>query len=627
MDACIWDVDAAAYVENHHPLRGYLYPDGSTHIERYGRASGVLQQVSDSILDGVQLGIFVNTNKTQMWDPANRRGYEIPWPYIDPGQETDITPDAVAWLNRPYTIIAQQIKWMDRYCPSPVPVSFADSPDDKKSVQVEYLDLLPAIAPLFADLTQVNYRDDGVHTPYHLPVARWKIANLLNALCVETERRLAAEGRKVFLTKVGKGGDAYRGRASLYELHGLRVAGISRLVEMGIPVNVIQEFVAGHSTAVMTSYYDKGELGLFKAKLLESFRQAGIVNDWSAIREPMSRHKSIWVFNRHQAAYRDTDLLDQIASWITVPGGICPLGGTACDVGMAPLEENPDKVSPGYTRVKGGCGNCRFFSTGPAFVIQQSQAMNEIMLELRGHGRSRKALYERLSELAWTDLPDLDAGQRQKLTLDRQLLKEQIASIDLRCEPLILEWVNRYRMFEESLTRLDEWRQITDRSQNPKDGKFLLIAGSDRADILDEVEVRLERSGDFALVRNILEAAVIQGGLEKASNLSKETCSQFMDQILRVEDCRHLLMDIRDDALRHEAAYLMACMAEHLVGNNKVQEALDNKAPLPLTLPQHEDFRRWIAAVVDEAMKGKNRTALHDQNESLVKVLDDECSQ
>ncbi|BCF89062.1 hypothetical protein PPGU16_21290 [Paraburkholderia largidicola] len=617
LDVCIWDVDTSGYIENQHPLCGYRYADGSTHLQRYGRPSGVLQPISDSILDIVELGIYINTNKTQMWDPASRRGYEIPWPHINTDQVNEVTEDTVEWLNRPYMVIAQQIKWMNLYCPDPIPISFADSSMDSETVSEKHVDLLPAFTPLFLDLSREYYRDDESHISYNLPVSPEKIYRLFNALSLETERRLVAEGHKLTLTKVSENPNGYQGRVSLYAIHGLRVAGISRLIEMGIPVYIVQEFIAGHQTLTSTLYYNRVEPGTLKVKLVEFFRRTGIVDHWHAFRESMAQCNPVWVSNRHQASYRDADLLDDFFGWVTVPGGICPLGGTGCDVGMLAEEDSAEKKSISFSPVDGGCGNCRFFSTGPAFVIQQSQAMNEIMLELRGHGRSRKALYERLSELAWTDLPDLDAGQRQKLTLDRQLLKEQIASIDLRCEPLILEWVNRYRMFEESLTRLDEWRQITDRSQNPKDGKFLLIAGSDRADILDEVEVRLERSGDFALVRNILEAAVIQGGLEKASNLSKETCSQFMDQILRVEDCRHLLMDIRDDALRHEAAYLMACMAEHLVGNNKVQEALDNKAPLPLTLPQHEDFRRWIAAVVDEAMKGKNRTALHDHNESF----------
>ncbi|CAK1282191.1 phage integrase family protein [Burkholderia pseudomallei] len=602
LDEQIWDISQNRYISNEHPLRSWRYADGSTHQQRYGRPSGVLQPLVDPMLAEEELGIFINTNKTQMWDPSSRRGYELPWPNIREDHDSSIASQTARWLNRPYALLTSQIAWMNRYHPDPLPVSFSDSISDRLHVNDKYLDLLPAFTPLFADLSTEFYKSDGKHTRYYLPVSHGRLAKLFNALSFETEKRLAAEGRTVKLTQAGASSASHEGRASIYEIHGLRVAGISRLIEMGVPVSIVQEFIAGHATAVMTMYYSKAEPGAFRAKLVESLQRTGVAHEWDGYRDSLASQQSLWTFNRRYTRHRDDDLLAHYSSWKAVPGGICPVGGNACHIGTPSEEEDPDKVIRHYSPVEGGCGNCRFFSTGPAFLIQQGQAMNELMLELRTLGRDRKALYDALSELSWEDVPELAEPERRKLVLDKQLLKEKIADLDRQSEPLILEWINRYRMYTESIRLSREWRDLKHRHRQAS-GHFLLVSGESDDELRREVEVRFEKSGDFGLVRNILDAAIIQGGLEKASGLSKDICSQFMDRILRAEDCRHLLMDIQDDRLRHRAAYLMASMAEHLAGKEGVQQSLDRNTPLALSVEQREEFRRWAASTVADAIR------------------------
>jgi hypothetical protein len=87
-------------------------------------------------------------------------------------------------------------------------------------------------------------------------------------------------------------------------------------------------------------------------------------------------------------------------------------------------------------------------------------------------------------------------------------------------------------------------------------------------------------------------------------------------------------MDIQDERLRHEAAYLMACMAEHLTGKDNVQNALDRNEPLPLAHVQREEFRQWVDTVLADAIKGKRANALAGHHNKLaVKALNDERSQ
>lgn len=623
MDEKIWDMERDQYLPNTHPLINWRYPDGQSQLERYGRPTGVLQPIFDPLVEKEELGIFINTNKTQMWDPSNKRGYEIPWPSGRP-----LMPDApelaenAKWLERPYAILRQQLEWQASYNPTPVPVDFIDLTSDAEGVNERFVDRMPSCTPVFADMSCDDYRDDRNHTMIHLPVRGTKLGRLFNALAVETEHRLREEGRAVTLTAESSESKlAHHGRVCLFDLHSLRVAGISRLIEMGVPIQIVQEFIAGHMTAVMTYLYKKLEPGFLRQKLLEALDEAGILGDWQELREPLAARPTLWVFNRRFADHRSDDLLDTYAGWKLVPGGICPLGGTGCDIGQPIDVEDDDKSVKGhYAPVVGGCGNCRFFSTGPAFLVQQAQVANEIMLECRVLGRDRKALYDRLAELDWGDDPQLGPGRRQKLTLEREILREQIRSIDQRMEPMILEWFNRYVMFEESKKLMADWRELVTTHNRPGRHSLVLVAGATPEDVREQLQIRLEQAGDFSLIRNILEGAKLRGGLAKASSLAKDKCCEFMDRILRTECARHLLLDIPEERLRNEAAYLMASLAEQLVGDRGVQEALDSRQALPLDDRQRTDFMNWTAQIIANAQRGPKLAKMEDLLPKLMAI-------
>ncbi|WP_454875325.1 hypothetical protein [Paraburkholderia xenovorans] len=109
------------------PSRGWRYPDHSTTL------SGTAYQAAKSGADVGRdtgygrTGHFINTNKTQMWILQSPAAHQMPWPFVQLEHETDIAARTAMWLNRPYAVIFDQLKWMNQYCPEPVPVSFADS--------------------------------------------------------------------------------------------------------------------------------------------------------------------------------------------------------------------------------------------------------------------------------------------------------------------------------------------------------------------------------------------------------------------------------------------------------------------------------------------------------------------
>ncbi|MGF6288811.1 VPA1269 family protein [Paraburkholderia youngii] len=607
LDETIWDVETHSYIPNQHPLRSWTYPDGSTHRERYGRSSGVLQELADPLFHHSQLGLFVNTSKVAMWSPETRRGYDLPWPFIEAEHFTKVGSDVAHWLNRPYLIIFEQIRWMNLYLPSPKPVSFADTKEDRAFVNERHLSELPCFTPLFAGCTSLK-QDEHSASAFFVPVTGDSINKAFSALCLETERRFGLEGRYVELTKPSESSRGVKGRQSAYEIHGLRVAGISRLIEAGVPVSIVQEFVANHATAVMTLHYKRADRQTLKTRLIESLQRQQTIHRWRDQREVLSRQPEAWSSNRHQHAHRGDDLLETFVGWIFVPGGICPVSGMLCDIGHVNEASDLDQSQEHFSPVEGGCGNCRFFSTGPAFIIDQALALNEIMLELRMRARTRKSLLEKVSELSWSQVPGLSPVASGEISRSLEGLRDEIAAIDRVSDPLILEWMNRYRMFEDSKWRLEN---IEFSNLSPSDGSSSnprLVTSGSISDIQHEVEVKLEESGDFSLVLNILEAATIHGGLEHASSLSKEVCCEFMERILRAEGSSSLLMDIETPRTRERAAYELATMAEALVGTGAVQEALDKRGALPFNRSQQEAFLRLAKDIcTSTAPSGRSR--------------------
>ncbi|MEJ6004777.1 VPA1269 family protein [Paucibacter sp. AS339] len=591
MDSMRWNQNVSAMVVNEHPLRNFRYSDGRTQEELYGRPSGVLQVMGDEIgAEGGTVGIFVNTNKTAMWNPENKRGYEVPWPMpaLDPANK----PNVGSWISRPYQIIWAQNSWIEKYLPMPTPVSFVDSASERGKIHERYLSSIPSFCPLFADLSERSYKHGDALTHIYLPVSKAKLTRLFNSICVEVERRYAEEGKIISITRPDSSDTAYQGRSAIFDIHALRVSGISRLIELGIPVAIVQEFIVGHATAVMTLYYNKVLTATARQEIMAGLQAD--VGDWKYRKEELSKRAELWSFNVRWAKYRPADQMADFASWKSVPGGICPVGGLGCEEGGI-LDDDAASGKETFVPVVGGCGNCRFFSTGPAFLIHQSQALNEIMLELRLHGKQRATLIEKRSELSWSDTPEL--GQRQRELLARQIaeLSEAVADIDVKLEPLVLEWINRLRMFEDSKAKIAVWRENSPQESTNR-ATSLEHLYADKLPV--EIDIRLEKAGEFSLVQNILEGAVARGGLHHASSLSKERCAAFMDRVLRSGGSRRLLIDIQDEKTRYVVAHKFANVASSIFGSASIDDHLASGAPLHSSREDKEAFIEWASTLL-----------------------------
>ena len=603
MDVQTWDADSRSMRDNLHALADWRYPNGETHLQRFGRNSGAIQMGAESFMGPPEVAIYVNTNKAQMWDREAHRGYELPWPRVT-NDHLEVTESLRNWINRPYLILEQHLKWVAKFLPNPVPVSYSDSPTERAGVNPKNFNDLPAFCPAFADMSAKAYKADR-STEIYMPISKAKIVRLFEALCLEAETRLTAEGRDVRLTQTAP---SRLGYTSLFDIHSLRVSGVSKLIEAGVPVSIVQEFIVGHRGAVMTLRYNKPDINVARHQIAQGVSRSLENEDWRSQAESLSQRQDLWAHNGDLAPHRPQALIRNFAGWTSVPGGICPLGGQGCDEGG--VNQQADAEGPvTYGPVKGGCGNCRFFSTGPIFLVQQALMMNEIMLELRMLGRTRRNASDELTALSWQDVPGLDDDGRMRIRKSILDAKETIAALDLKSEPLVLEWVNRYKMHAES-TRLVE-ESLEHQTKRPHKGspanKLALISAATTEEIQPRYVTQLEKAGDFTLVRNIAELADIQGGPAKASALSREMLHMFVDRILRTEGSRALVTDIGDERMRHEVARVIASGSELLFGRSALDDATRTGHRMASSDDQRRQFLEWVEqAIQNPAMTISN---------------------
>ena len=604
MDEECYDFEAKEMVPNQHPLRSFKYPNGKNHLQQYGRPSGILQFSSDLLTKMQALSIFVNTNKTQLWDPTRISGHEIPWP---DGADLLLSdePEQRAkgkWLARVYRVIEYQMKWMGRYDPFPQPVGFLHCGSDKlrTSDLVEIKESLPWFVPLFRDLSKfVSYSVGNKTLGGYCPVSRAKLNHLYNLLAVETEKQFEKKyGRKIYLTVPDKKNGTPRCK---FDLHSLRVTWVSRLFEMGIPIPIISEFV-GHATKLMTIMY----LKIRSAYARESLIQAAVKGDTkSGLEALLKREKHKENCQNYLVGADGSDNLFEylpkdFVAIAPVDGGICPMGGrgSRCSDGaILSSTEKADGRKPGP--VQGGCGNCRFFLTGPDFLFEQLRTSNILMVKMRSLGKEQKRLYTQADEIRWKihNLSSKDIAKKQALELERSVLSERINEYNEKLSPLILEWCNRYEMLITS-------GQLLRSTDNPNERQPTLLGHQQLT--VNDYDIIAQETTEFGLVRGLIEQAriVTRQGYplpEEPSRMLRE----FMTILLSESSPGKLLLRIPDELYATHAASILAGWLYDEFEDSTIQECIDQRKALPMTRIQNEQLQSFTERLIAEFTLGK----------------------
>ena len=179
-----------------------------------GRQEGFIRKVFYSGVSGQEKeSLWITTNKSA------GSGYEIPW----------VSSELIR-------LIGLQVEFLRKYNPNAEKV-------DKSSVVGKVANKkFPKFYCLFRD---VKFGSN--------PVSKNKIYKLWGLLCLEAEIRLRKQGMDFKLTD-GK----RNGRINfVYDLHSLRVSGVTNSLEQGVRLDIVSKYLVRHADIKMTQYYQK----------------------------------------------------------------------------------------------------------------------------------------------------------------------------------------------------------------------------------------------------------------------------------------------------------------------------------------------------------------------------------
>ena len=435
-DALIFDFDRLTMVRNPRQLAMDGVIDGS-------RQEGVLQVMPSGMLDVVDIvGVWVPVNKT------SDTGYSIPW----------VSDDLLRHLR-------YQHEWVRQYAANPNAHGIDDA-QGRRNVPEEWSLNKKKFFCLFRDPSVGGQIDPS------LPVSRQKLLQLWTELCAETERRInsraLSDSQRIKLVDVSNNGKV----RALHDIHTLRVSGITDLLDRGVPLNIVSEYVAGHATYIMTLWYDRPLPGQMRDVLRTANARAG----HSAAPIPKFTDREVdemrpfLVANpAYDGMYTGFDAVTDNAGLLQFRmAGICP--GTRCEEGGLTTNGRIAAVPVGDRGPS--CPQCRFWLTGPAFLLGQCIEGNQLIVKIRKKVQSLDSL--RGSILQAEDGQDFGRAD---------LLRGQADVEERQLNDMLTEWWHRMKLYEASVKKLDDYRAFLAGTSGEAPGQLMLVADEGNADL------------------------------------------------------------------------------------------------------------------------------------------------
>ncbi|MBB3148224.1 hypothetical protein FHS21_004667 [Phyllobacterium trifolii] len=315
--------------ENTGPLAGYWSTSDPADPYR-----GCIRRTNDPRV----AGLWINTNKTGK-------------------------PFLVPWHNRRIHKLVTDLRiWQQTWNPTNRAITGKEYVDGANKADEGGLDSYPDIIPLMR-IPDIGIPKATMRNRFWLD-ALFEVQNRWNETCEPED-----VDHFVGLDQYG------RPKKSKYGAHGMRVAGITLLIQAGVPLEVVSEFIAGHKSLLMTIYYhqlspaqitrslDEGAM-----KLVATMTSAALTEFKTLSFEQVKRR----TVSTHPDALKNAmpeNGGDRIL-WTNRALGICPWEGTRCHDGGVCIrrEVKNGRDNSTYGPVEGGpdsCVLCRHFLTGP----------------------------------------------------------------------------------------------------------------------------------------------------------------------------------------------------------------------------------------------------------------------
>jgi hypothetical protein len=483
-------------------------------------ATGVLRRMFDERVAEEFIGFFINTNKTSDQKKAQLdRGYEIPW------------------HNREVIrLFAELMQWQRSFNPISRPLPWAEVTELGRRFRMEDLKKRGSACFLFRDPCGDNPEQ---------PITKGRMERFWINLLSELESRVEAAGLRLknggkitFLEEKQSEGKrrSFKYWVPRYDLHSLRVSLITALAERGVPISILSKCIAGHATIIMTLYYAKFGPSHITDVMNEANKGFGEIEQQQFRRFLMD------------AAYQDVlaaaAVNDQVAihalkkadpgAWVSDDRGICPTGCSRCSDGGDLKKAGGIGEQNVYGPVPGGqnCVLCRFFITGPAFLIGLNAHFNEIGWKIR-EASQRYNQYDQQLEALEAERYTCEAERRSFLRGDQlesvgKILQREGESLDV----LGNTWHAIKRLMDRSLAiqaREDKGSRVS-----------LVLAGTHR-----DVEAALEETTAFELADAVCQSAVLYESVDATMpNLRR---ADMINAMLDVNHRRPIFSTLSDE--------------------------------------------------------------------------------
>jgi hypothetical protein len=317
--------------------------------------------------------------------------------------------------------------------------------------------------------------------------------------------------------------------------HSMRVSLINAYAfEFGLPIEVIMKLV-GHASIVMSVYYLKS--GLVRQKVELGEKQA-----FTNAQENARRFLEDYGIEeyRQQLTSNNPEILNVLSNqnpssvYLWKDFGICPVGGNSCNSGgdVVAIGSNLYNAVPAGYIGEQNCPRCRFFVTGPAFLMGLAALYNELTLALSVQASRHSELQKELQEIVYKiELVSHQQYENLKISAVNHELATEKASLQAARRKLNSEIETRAKKMDMFLTDLNflyrhiqNSRAITQNITSDETKLQLIVPKQ------IDFEVELEESTQFRLLSEVCENAELFHSC--SSELAVVKRSQALDRVM-----------------------------------------------------------------------------------------------
>jgi len=238
-------------------------------------------------------------------------------------------------------------------------------------------------------------------------------------------------------------------------------------------------------------------------------------------------------------------LMGEPGTWVIMDDGICPTGCTRCSDGGPPIQITKGEyrrhapVPPDHNGNPRNCPRCRFFITGPCFLVGLQARFNATGLALQSLSSEYRGKQSRLAELDIARHEAQTGGEPFHRHREHQAAADAVDAAAATLDETMHSWHAIFGLAQQCARML----RADDRSV--EDGRFALVSVGGPQD----VEVALEATTDFELVDSICHSADWFASINpEVANLKR---SRILDAMLTRNDRKPFFSFLEEgDALK-----------------------------------------------------------------------------